>query len=313
MTETDSSTLIAVVRSAGERTLDICRRLLESELSERRVHVIAERPFEKALTHCYEIGLQSGAEWMLTVDADVLVRPGAVGELLSVARELPPNFVQLEGLVQDKLKGGYRKAGHRIYRASLLHHALASIPAAGAEIRPEFSTLERLVELGYPSFECDVVFGVHDYEQYFRDLYRKAFVHGQKHPEWAVERVPIWRDHAGLDPDLRVALRGFCNGLESGTRARIDVGAYEDLAALALSSLGLTEKEPMRAEPTVLNRIETWRSDLLRVGPVREPRTRRERIGEAHRRLGPFRLLPYAAGSVLQVLGRFLQGLAGRK
>ncbi len=293
--------IIVVIRSAGERTLPLCVSLLRQEVNGDRVHVIHEQPFEAALRACYQLGMASTAEWMITVDADVLPRRGAVRELLDVAQNLPPNVVQVEGLVHDRLLGGLRKAGHRAYRTKLLSLALQAVPPDGTTIRPEFETLETLAQRGYPSQECQVQFGLHDHEQYYRDLYRTGFVHGQKHAHWLADVVPNWRRHLSSDNDLRVALRGFCDGLQALEAARIDVRNYGDSATIALAEMGLTEKEPLEADEISIERIVALQASYISSAPVNGSTVRR--LISNYRRLGLLRILPHVAGGLLLAIG----------
>jgi hypothetical protein len=301
--------VIVVIRSVGERTLPLCRALVLREVAADRVHVIHEQPFEAALRSCYQIGLASSAEWMITVDADVLPREGAIGALLNAAQRAPARVPQVEGMIHDRLIGDWRAAGHRAYRTKFLHLALNAIPADGTTLRPEWSTLDQLDRLGHPSQQCAVLFGMHDYEQFYRDLYRTGFVHGQKHTHWLADVVPAWRNRLSTDDDLRVALRGFSDGLQAPETARIDARAYVDAAARALLDLGLTEKMPLPDDDTTIRRIAVMQSSLATAGP-RGTATHLERLTVNYRRLGLARLVPYFAGGLLLELGSRLRNLA---
>ena len=304
--------LVVVVRASGERTRDGCLGLLAREVPSANIREVTERPFEASLRECLKIGTRSGVEWMLTVDADVLVRPGAVRELYEAAKALPKNFIQVEGLILDKLYGGYRKAGHRIYRTAYLGEALKAIPRDGTEIRPEYAMLERMASVGHPSREASIVFGIHDFEQYYGDLYRKAFVHGQKHSHWLQDAVPAWRSAASNDSDLRVVLKGFCDGLQAQELARIDTQQYEGAAREAVGSLGLTEKTAIQSGAEGLASLSDQVNNLLARHPMAKPLTTSVRLAENLKRLGFLRWLPYLAGGVLLALGSQLRRVAER-
>lgn len=299
------SGVIAVVRAAGERTLPACLALLRRDLPSTPIHVVREQPFEEALRACYRIGMESQAEWMLTVDADVLPRRGAVDALLAEARRLPSTVAQVEGLVHDRLFGGLRKAGHRIYRTASLPCALQAVPADGTTIRPEFATLQALAASGQRSHECAVVFGLHAYEQFFADLYRTAFVHAQKHAHWMVDVVPRWRENAHIDAELKVALRGFCDGLQSVDAARIDKRMYTESAARALEDLGLSERADLSIDDEQLDGFDRMQPSLL-TGAA----STRERLASNYRRLGLVRVIPHLTGGVLLAIGHRLRRLA---
>src|SRR5262249_84141 len=160
-----------------------------------------------------EVAIQRGARWTMTLDADVLLREGAVEHLVAEAEAMPDNFLQIEGRIHDKLTGLYRHAGHRIYRTNYLERALQEIPPVGTEMRPEYATVQRMEELGFPSQQIGLIVGIHDYEQYFRDIYRKAFVHANKHACLLEELVTRWKRLALQDSDFRIALRALYDGL----------------------------------------------------------------------------------------------------
>lgn len=303
------SEFVVVIRSASERTVDVCRSLLLRQVPKTSIHVVEERPFEAALRACYRIGIESEAEWMMTVDADVLVRDRAVRELLSAAALLPEPYAQIEGLVHDKLLGAYRQAGHRVYRTKHLGSALKAVPEEGVEIRPEYSTLQRMSRLGYPSAQSDILFGIHDYEQFYRDIYRKAFIHGQKHQHWLSDVFPRWRESGKEDPDFRVALRGFFDGFTTSTNVSLDPGRYAATAEAVLRQLNLVEKPALASGARSELMIEGLQSRVLSGGPPPPP-SRYQRAKSAYDRLGTVRLIPLAVGSALCLVGAKLRRIA---
>lgn len=217
--------LAVVIRVAGERTADVCRRLAAAERGGGPVIVVAESPFERAVAVTFERAVEAGCGWTLVLDGDVLLRPGAIDRLLARARRMPPHVFQFQGLVCDKLLAAARKAGNRVYRTSLLPTALAHVPPAGTELRPETHVCRRMERAGHPSRLVDEIVGLHDYGQFHVDIYRKAFVFAQKHIKAAARQLPDWAARAHEDADCLTALRGFCDGLGAGFRG-IDVRAY---------------------------------------------------------------------------------------
>ena len=303
-----SHKLIVVIRTVGERTFEACKALVIKQVPEALVYVVSEQPFEATLRHCYQIGIDSGAEWMMTLDSDVLLREEAIKNLLSEAERLPPQYLQLEGLLFDKLTGIYRNVGHRIYRTKYLDKALECIPPERSEIRPEDATLKKMAALGFPSLITQTVFGIHDYQQYYADIYRKAFIHANKHTDRIGDFIPMWKAQSPQDCDYLIALRGFYDGLMSLPEARIDRRDYIKFERRALEELGLQEKSAPKVGQIDFLFVE---SVLEQAGttPLNTSitRTRIQQLKDFYYRLHLFRLIPYLFGVILIKVGRRLK------
>lgn len=139
-----------------------------------------------------------------------------------------------------------RDAGIRFWRADHLEEAMATIPEAGATHRPESAARQAMHDRGRRSVQVKLVTCLHDYEQFYRDIYRKAALHSVKHPSW--RHLPLaWR--RSPDIEYQVAARGWGDGGPGVT----DVRAYQAAAALALEQMGVTEREPLP---------DDWRPDF---------------------------------------------------
>ncbi|QQO52292.1 MAG: hypothetical protein N838_01720 [Thiohalocapsa sp. PB-PSB1] len=238
-----------VLRAAGERTASVSEALIKAQCpSDVELTLIDEQPFEKALQACYRAGLEAGRDWTIMIDADLMLLRGAIEGLLRAAAEQTSSHVQLQGRIFDKITGVYRSAGPRIYRTDLLEQALHLIPASGQAIRPEYETLQAMERLGHPSRFVPDVFALHDFEQFYCDLYRKAFVHARKHAWLVGSMLERCRDNLADDPDFLVMLKGLWDGLTMSDEVSIDRRLFIDKGEMALSELGLTEKEPLNTE-----------------------------------------------------------------
>lgn len=245
-----------VIRVTGERTAEACARLATADADGSPVIVVAEAPFERALRVTFERAIKAGHEWTLVLDGDVLMRPGTVARLLARAGRMPPHVFQFQGLVCDKLLGAARKAGNRVYRTSQLALALTHVPPAGTEMRPETHVCRQMERNGHVSRLVDVIVGLHDYEQFHVDIYRKAHVFAQKHREVTARRLPEWVMRSHDDPDCLTAIRGFCDGLERGFRG-IDVQAYPG-SLREVWGTGFEEKPPLSTDawlPAAVERV----------------------------------------------------------
>ncbi len=260
-----SEKLVIVIRSAGERTLNACVELVRSQIDPSLLHVVELVPFEEALRASYKIGIQSGAKWMMTLDADVLIRENAIRDFVIEAEQLPDSFFHIQGLIFDKITWQYRTAGHRMYRVSMLDEALSLIPADGEVIRPEFTTIMRMQKMGFKVLESGTVFGIHDFEQFYKDVYRKCLVHSQKHIEWVPRLIEMWKSLSSEDHDFVVALRALYDGLMATTKMKIDKRMYQDAAKKALQDLRIEEKVDFNLEQNLSSMIKKI---LTEAGPV---------------------------------------------
>jgi hypothetical protein len=185
--------VVTVIRTNGERTAAACEWYAKRLFA--NVQPIRVAPFAEAVRECFRIGIASRADWLVTIDADLLVLDGALN-LLRVAKRT--TGWQVLGRVRDRLYGGIRRGGVRVYRVATLDRVLPLV--RDDAIRPE-GDLAGIV----PGVEMvETVTALHDYEQWYADLYRKGAAHRIKHPNWNVER---WRKSE--DRDLRVAYAGW--------------------------------------------------------------------------------------------------------
>ena len=186
--------VLAIVRSTGERTEAECIRRVMTQVE--GVDTLRIAPFHEAVRECFRRGIESGAQWLLTVDADVLLHRNAVRELMAQ----PVNGWQIVGQVKDKLYGGVKLAGVRLYRVSKLPEVL---PYVSDVLRPE-GALTKIFEGWEPSRE---VVGHHDFDQWYRDYHRKGAQHRVKHPGWEKRVKYEWR--RSPDRDLQAAWAGW--------------------------------------------------------------------------------------------------------
>jgi hypothetical protein len=310
-----SPSFIVVIRTAGERTFEACKALILRQVPDDRLHVVDERPFEAALRRCYQIGIESDAEWMITVDADVLLREGALEGLLVEASAMPRDYFQVEGMVFDKLTNRARWAGYRCYRTEHLAEAQTLVPADRTEIRPEFTTLERMAARGKPYLRSSQIYGVHDFEQYYVDVYRKAFVHAEKHQVWLFEMLEHWKREATRDHDFLVALRGAAESLTALEAPRIDRRDFETRAEQVLRELRLVEKPHLdwsQVGPEAVEAVLASATVLVGCPQTCSNTTCRQRLRSRYTRLGLWRFVPHFFGSALSDAGNAIKRLAER-
>lgn len=249
-----------IVRECGERTADACVGLI-TELFGEVPHRVSGRPFQATLRQSLELGLRLGRAWTLCIDADVLVLP-AIRDFLEQARHLPPATFEAQALVLDKLLTIRRPAGNHLYRTALIERALPLIPDARS-MRPESDMILAMAALGYSNHQSALVVGLHDFEQSFQDIYKKAFLHGHKHDYLIPQFQPIWEMLGKTDEDFRIALVAL-----DGTRRQAQMPEicrdYRDAESLAaLAGLGLLPKAPLdRIVAADVRRIARFHEDL---------------------------------------------------
>ena len=237
-----------VIRSVGERTTACCQRRVEREIAPAQVHLIEEKPFVSAVRKTFELGWSSGRRWTLALDADILLRTGAVQSLLARAQQEDPSVFEVQGRILDKVYGGPRDGGPHLFRTDLIPRALEAMDGAGEDLRPETFVIRQMESQGHPWSQYGEVLGLHDYEQFHVDLYRKAFLHAHKHRYDVRMLRPMWQRLGREDPDYRSLLLGLEDGRLSG--ASVYAKLCEDRAGIVrrLAEKNIDEKPPMGSE-----------------------------------------------------------------
>lgn len=245
MSTLQESDFIVVIRSAGERTRNVCKEIILNELPEPDVKIIELTPFEEALRESYKIGIQSNKEWLITIDADVIPRHGFINSISTLTKKVSDDLFAFKPMIYDKILMKYRLAGIRVYRNKHLKEAYKFIPYDGLQIRPEEYTVNKMEEAGYKTKIFEYVGGLHDFEQYYRDIYRKAFFHSTKHLSQVAELIEHWKKRSLEDPDYTVIVKGAVDGLLSKKKPKADLHFFEELTKKALKELDLVEKKAL--------------------------------------------------------------------
>lgn len=249
----DSTTVI--IRSVGERTEALCRRIILNQgIPESNVFTVRETPFSAAMKKSFEIGIDQDLAWTLCVDADILLRENIIKTMIEVANKQRNNVCEIQGFILDKFFGGVRQGGPHLYRTSLLPKVLKAIPPEGENIRPETHALNTMKKMGYPWHTIALLTGLHDFEQYYRDIFRKAMVQSNKHLNWIEVFVPYWREKAKTDYDYYVALSGLAAGIMNAEELFINAEQpiYNDLYLKA----NINEKQELCASSYNIDQVE---------------------------------------------------------
>jgi len=311
---------LVIIRSANERTVSICKKLIiEQGIPENQILIIEEAPFSKALLKSFEEGIKANAKWTFCVDADVLLRPNSIRRMIGFAEEMSQDVCEIQGYIMDKFFGGPRPGGIHLYRTALLPLVLQQIPKEGVDIRPESRTLNAMAKLGYPFKSVDYLVGIHDDYQYNFDIFRKCFVQAFKHGDRYNLFMSIWKPKAKLDQDFEVALKGFAAGVLHQEEVFInrELSVYREQYNLA----GIIEKEELNSEnislATVEEQIQSWElspvylsyfPDLKSIAPPIPERklTGKDKLKLKKRNLSSSRYFFYLLGYLVKKAGERL-------
>jgi hypothetical protein len=253
-----STNFIVTIRAAGERTEQLCYDTVVNQAGGAEAVIIREKPFKKALEECFRIGINSAKKWLITVDADMILLPGSLELMLKEAEKMPSHYLQLQGKIADKITGNIRKAGPRIYRTSLLPGLLSASELLEDHIRPESRLITAHGKKGHPSRYIEVLTCLHDYEQYYKDIYRKAFVHAKKHTDFLPKMIENSAEKQNEDLDYKVILKALWDGLVDNTKVAIDTRIFTDLSNNALKILEIEEKNEVFDVQFFKDFAKTW-------------------------------------------------------
>lgn len=232
--KTQNCNYIVVIRSSNESTIKSCQELINYGIGQNvEVITIQCRPFEVAIRESFNIGIKSNKKWLVTIDADVLIRPEAISELINIGESLAENVFQFEGMLFDGLLLRYRQGGIKVYRVSLLKLALQFIPETGQELRPETYTQDQMSKIGYIRLRVNKIVGIHDFLQHPIDIFRKTFVHGQKSRGQIYSLIPIWQKLIDIGHlEYSYAIEGGKLGLSNDKKINLDISELQNLSKL---------------------------------------------------------------------------------
>lgn len=249
-----------VLRCAGEKTKAIALKLLYQECPQKNVFPIEVSPFSLAVKKTFEIGLAESRKWTLAIDADVLVKYGAINELLNLAENEDDNLFELEGNIWDKLFGGPRSGGIHLYRTSLLDEALSSLDTNAKVNRPEYTVITAMKDQGYLQSRVEIIVGLHDFFQKREDYFRKGVSISRKFPHFHWFFEPMWERLKDGDKDIEEALAGWMWGSKNPGLAITDSQEYNGI----LQKRGLEQNiAPKEAQINSTKDVFQFIEDLL--------------------------------------------------
>jgi hypothetical protein len=229
-----------IIRSCGERTEKKCVELAERE---GNVFLIKEMPFGESIRKTYELALTFSDKWICVVDADVQLFPGMLQKGIDELNRIGGNVFCLDGKTDDKIFMYARRAGIHIYKRSLLKKAMQFID--NNHIKPETNIRRKMAELGHKTYTSRIIFGKHDYDQFYVDLWRKAVCQTQKLARKTKGMPQKWAKLAKKDKDYLVIFYGHIYGKKYCKNIVIDKRINFD-ARKQIKKLGLKEKDRLK-------------------------------------------------------------------
>ena len=251
-----------IVRSSEERTTNLCKDLLEKYFEKSSVFLVKEKPFTESIKESFRVGIEKGRKWTFCVDADVLIDPTNLDNAVMKLAGLHPKAFVMQALVMDKFFGVYRPAGNHFYRTSLLPEALRYIDQYEESLRPESDLINHMMRLGLPWVQIENVLGTHDFEQYYKDIFRKCHLQAHKHRHLFYLLAKRWKNLAVRDKDFQIAYWGLYTGLAHMESVKVDRdivnNEFEELKELK----GINEKLELSIENIILLDHDTADEDL---------------------------------------------------
>jgi hypothetical protein len=264
-----------IIRSSYERSEQLCRNLiLKQGIPETNLFIVHESPFSASMKKSFEIGIDQGLRWTLCVDADILLRMDSIKKMILYAEDHSNNLCEVSGMYLDKLFGSIRTGGIHLYKTSTLGMVINNIPDEGVDIRPEAYTLSRMKSLGYKQKAASILVGLHDFEQSYRDIARKAFVFSKRYTRSIGLFVAYWNSLSKEDHDYKAAIIGISNGIKYFNNVYINSGNWGWLYNEIDSALGEKDGLMLNSSNDIENIISNWRypKDELIVFPNRKGR-----------------------------------------
>lgn len=156
--------------------------------------------------------MERGKTWTIEIDADILLRPEGILQLLQTASQRPGNSFFHFGMVFDKLTNSFRSAGNKILRTKHLPVAMELLPEIIDEVRPDTFIRKEMAKKGYHYYRDVCLIGIHDFEQHYFDLFRKGYLQGVKNRDKLEKFINNWPEGWQNDADYLALTGGMTLG-----------------------------------------------------------------------------------------------------
>lgn len=235
-----------IVRSIGERTESVCVHLLKLQMLDcDTISVIREPSHAKAIEKTYTLGIESMADWVIAVDADVLFLPDAVSQIRKELDSCADDVFVINSAVFDKIYSMKRWAGVHVYRRMMLEDLYSTFKTFVnlPNLKIEAAAIKEFQKNNKQSYFSKNIVGTHDFHQNYKDLYRKAYLNTVRNPGNIDRARCNWKKKSLEDSDYLVMLKAMQDALAENKQL---ANSLEDFSTEELvekiEELGLTEK-----------------------------------------------------------------------
>jgi len=247
--------------------------LLAAQISDERVDTVSGKPHAVAVEETMIIGMRTDADWVVALDADMLLFPNAVASMRHELSELAgARPVVLFG-IYDKLYS-MKRWGLTVYSASILPelHATFQSVKQRQNLKIENAAISEMRKKGQAVVFSKTVVALHDFFQYYGDLYRKVYLNTIRNPGYTQRARQYWRKMSAIDPDYRVMAMAMQDALAGG---RSLTNSFRDFSAEELqsrvSACGLTEKSELSRLDFTGMSPDTYFNELIRSNRKQSP------------------------------------------
>ena len=212
----DKDRFTVCIRSSGEFTTNRLHKDIVHQIgSNEKVYLIKNLMLPHAIKKSFEFALKNESKWLITLDADLVIKPNFLSTFTKVANSMKSKEIEAHAMTFDRLFMNYRSAGNRLYRVSSLPFLIELLKKTKDNVRPEGSMLKEATKSGYKLKPIRDVVALHDFFQFSHDLFRKGYTCSFKYRDYSSKILSTWKKLSNDSIDFSILLRGFAFGLSN--------------------------------------------------------------------------------------------------
>lgn len=214
--------IIGIVRSIGERTEKLSLDLLKYQVKEIRL-VKNVKPMKNMTLECLNFGLKYKADYLVTCDADVLIKPDIVEKMISEIQ----NKALITGHTKSKFFG-IRQGGIRIWNGNYFLTILELLEKVTTDYELQYRP-ERFIHETLKGKLINTVTSIHEYDQYYFHIYEKFSNQSSKLKGKSKIKQKVSLFLNSNDVDFKVAYAGFFDKEKNFKKSFPDLIEKKDL------------------------------------------------------------------------------------